>query len=186
MEAYCVKCKSKRSMKDEKKVTMKNGKPATQGICTVCGTKMFKIGKWSFLPSLYAFFTFLYSRIILHIRHNTWLCLIRLIDNGPNLIKRCENLVTVNEHPDICENEAFSLLGSNGTGKTTIFHILATLLKPISGIAFVNRYRIIKEQAKIRANIGMYFRLQAWWYAPEYENLKLHSLQYGVTLEKIG
>jgi hypothetical protein len=31
-------------MKDEKKVTMKNGKPAMQGICTVCGTKMFKIG----------------------------------------------------------------------------------------------------------------------------------------------
>ncbi|MFL6321394.1 MAG: DUF5679 domain-containing protein [Nitrososphaeraceae archaeon] len=24
---------------------MKNGKPATQGICSVCGTKMFKIGK---------------------------------------------------------------------------------------------------------------------------------------------
>ena len=45
MEAYCVKCKSKRSMNDEKKVTMKNGKPATQGICSVCGTKMFKIGK---------------------------------------------------------------------------------------------------------------------------------------------
>jgi len=44
MEAYCVKCKEKRNMKDEKKVTMKNGKPATQGICTVCGTKMFKIG----------------------------------------------------------------------------------------------------------------------------------------------
>ena len=44
-EAYCVKCKAKRNMKDEKKVTMKNGKPATQGICTVCGTKMFKIGK---------------------------------------------------------------------------------------------------------------------------------------------
>jgi ABC-2 type transport system ATP-binding protein len=67
----------------------------------------------------------------------------------------------VNEHPDICENEAFSLLGSNGAGKTTIFHMLATLLKPISGIAFVNGYRIVKEQAKIRANIGMYSRLQA-------------------------
>jgi hypothetical protein len=25
-------------------VTMKNGKPAMQGTCTVCGTKMFKIG----------------------------------------------------------------------------------------------------------------------------------------------
>ena len=45
MEAYCVKCKSKRSMKDEKKVTMKNGRPATTGICSICGTKMFKIGK---------------------------------------------------------------------------------------------------------------------------------------------
>jgi len=24
---------------------MKNGKPATQGVCPVCGTKMFRIGK---------------------------------------------------------------------------------------------------------------------------------------------
>jgi hypothetical protein len=32
-------------MKDEKKVTMKNGRPATTGICSICGTKMFKIGK---------------------------------------------------------------------------------------------------------------------------------------------
>jgi hypothetical protein len=45
MEGYCVKCKSKREMKSEKKVTMKNGRPATQGICSTCGTKMFKIGK---------------------------------------------------------------------------------------------------------------------------------------------
>jgi ABC-2 type transport system ATP-binding protein len=49
------------------------------------------------------------------------------------------------EHPGIYENEAFTLLGSNGAGKTTIFHILAALLKPISGIAFVNGYHIIKE-----------------------------------------
>ena len=44
MEGYCVKCKSKLEMKNEKKVTMKNGRPATQGICNTCGTKMFKIG----------------------------------------------------------------------------------------------------------------------------------------------
>ena len=43
-QAYCVKCKSKRDMKDEKQVTMKNGRKAVSGICTVCGTKMFKIG----------------------------------------------------------------------------------------------------------------------------------------------
>jgi len=44
-EAYCVKCRAKKTMKSEQAVTMKNGKPATQGICPDCGTKMFKIGK---------------------------------------------------------------------------------------------------------------------------------------------
>ncbi|HZA69022.1 MAG TPA: DUF5679 domain-containing protein [Nitrososphaeraceae archaeon] len=43
-EGYCVKCKAKRQMKDESQVVMKNGRPATKGTCSVCGTKMFKIG----------------------------------------------------------------------------------------------------------------------------------------------
>jgi len=45
MQAYCMKCRTKREMKDPKAITMKNGKPATQGVCPVCGTKMFRIGK---------------------------------------------------------------------------------------------------------------------------------------------
>ena len=45
MQAYCVKCRGKREMKDAKSITMKNGSPATQGVCPVCGTKMFRIGK---------------------------------------------------------------------------------------------------------------------------------------------
>ena len=45
MQAYCMKCRTKREMKDTKSITMKNGRPATQGVCSVCGTKMFKIGK---------------------------------------------------------------------------------------------------------------------------------------------
>ncbi len=43
-EAYCVKCKTKRQMQNEEKITMKNGRPATQGKCPECGTKLFKIG----------------------------------------------------------------------------------------------------------------------------------------------
>jgi hypothetical protein len=43
-QAYCVKCKAKKEMKDAKSITMKNGKPATQGVCPSCGTKMFRIG----------------------------------------------------------------------------------------------------------------------------------------------
>ncbi|AIF83968.1 hypothetical protein NTE_01909 [Candidatus Nitrososphaera evergladensis SR1] len=31
-------------MKGEKQVTMKNGRNALSGTCSVCGTKMFKIG----------------------------------------------------------------------------------------------------------------------------------------------
>ncbi len=43
MEGYCVKCKEKREIKDAQQVTMKNGKPAQQGTCPVCGTKMNRI-----------------------------------------------------------------------------------------------------------------------------------------------
>ncbi|HEY0394843.1 MAG TPA: DUF5679 domain-containing protein [Candidatus Elarobacter sp.] len=43
-EAYCVKCKTKREISDAHVITMKNGRPATEGKCPVCGTKMFKIG----------------------------------------------------------------------------------------------------------------------------------------------
>ncbi len=45
MEAYCMKCKAKREMNNAQQITMKNGRPATQGVCPACGTKMFKIGK---------------------------------------------------------------------------------------------------------------------------------------------
>ena len=44
MEAYCVKCKAKREMKNAKKVTMKNGRKATTGTCPKCGTTLFRIG----------------------------------------------------------------------------------------------------------------------------------------------
>ena len=45
MEAYCLKCREKREMLNRQAITMKNGKPATTGTCTVCGTKMYRIGK---------------------------------------------------------------------------------------------------------------------------------------------
>ncbi len=45
VKAYCVKCKKSIEMKDAKKVKLKNGKPATKGICPKCGTKVFRIGE---------------------------------------------------------------------------------------------------------------------------------------------
>ncbi len=45
VEGYCMKCRAKREIKDAKQITMTNGKPAVQGTCPKCSTKMFKIGK---------------------------------------------------------------------------------------------------------------------------------------------
>ena len=42
-EAYCVKCKAKKEMAKPEPVVMKNGRPATQGVCPDCGTKLFRI-----------------------------------------------------------------------------------------------------------------------------------------------
>ena len=45
MEGYCLKCRERREMQEATPITMKNGKPATEGKCPVRGTKIFKIGK---------------------------------------------------------------------------------------------------------------------------------------------
>jgi DNA-directed RNA polymerase subunit RPC12/RpoP len=43
--AYCMKCRKKVEIKDAKQITLKNGRPAMQGVCPSCGTKVFRIGK---------------------------------------------------------------------------------------------------------------------------------------------
>lgn len=42
-QGYCMKCKAKRDIKDSVEVTMKNGRKAIKGKCSVCGTGMYKI-----------------------------------------------------------------------------------------------------------------------------------------------
>ncbi len=43
MEAYCVKCKAKKEMKDGQETTLKNGRRAMKGKCPDCGTSLFRI-----------------------------------------------------------------------------------------------------------------------------------------------
>ncbi len=45
MQAYCLKCRAKREIKNPTSIVMKNGRPATRGTCPVCGSKIFRIGK---------------------------------------------------------------------------------------------------------------------------------------------
>jgi len=44
-DAYCVKCKTKRTIKNPEESIMKNGRPAIRGFCPVCNSKVFRIVK---------------------------------------------------------------------------------------------------------------------------------------------
>jgi DNA topoisomerase-1 len=45
MEAYCVKCKTKREILEPKAEFNARGTPVTRGVCGVCGTALYRIGK---------------------------------------------------------------------------------------------------------------------------------------------
>ena len=45
MEAYCVRCKAKREINQPVADFNKNGTPVTVGTCSVCGTKVYRIGR---------------------------------------------------------------------------------------------------------------------------------------------
>jgi DNA topoisomerase-1 len=44
MEAYCMKCRSKKDMEDPQPVTLKNGRAAMESKCTTCGTRLVRMG----------------------------------------------------------------------------------------------------------------------------------------------
>jgi DNA-directed RNA polymerase subunit RPC12/RpoP len=44
-QAYCVKCKKKVEIQNARNVTLKNKRPAVQGVCPKCRSKVFRIGK---------------------------------------------------------------------------------------------------------------------------------------------
>lgn len=82
---------------------------------------------------------------------------------------------------EIAEGEIFGLLGPNGAGKTTTISMLATILKPTSGSAFVWKYSATKEKDSVRKSIGIVFQ------DPSLddeltgrENLDFHGRLYGM------
>jgi DNA topoisomerase-1 len=44
LEAYCVKCREKRALREPTAVFTKAGRPATRGTCPECGTALFRMG----------------------------------------------------------------------------------------------------------------------------------------------
>lgn len=82
----------------------------------------------------------------------------------------------------IREGELFGLLGPNGAGKTTLIKILATLLLPTRGKAFVAGYDVTKDEFPIRQRINMVSGGETSGYGllTARENIWMFSQFYGV------
>ncbi|MFC1712357.1 ABC transporter ATP-binding protein [Candidatus Poribacteria bacterium] len=52
------------------------------------------------------------------------------------------------------QGDIFGLIGPNGAGKTTTIKMLATLLKPSSGSAYIGGYDVFRSSEKVRGLIG--------------------------------
>ncbi len=105
-----------------------------------------------------------------------------------NLTKKFGKLTAVNKVSlNIKEGEIFGLLGPNGAGKTTTLSMLATLLPPTSGTAWVDGTDVAKDPSKVRHSIGFVFQDPS---SDEIltgrENLYLHALMYGVNMRDVN
>ncbi|MBN2374863.1 MAG: ABC transporter ATP-binding protein [Sedimentisphaerales bacterium] len=72
-----------------------------------------------------------------------------------NLTKHYGDLAAlVNLNLNIQTGDIFGFIGPNGAGKTTTMRILATLLEPTSGQAFIDSYDVTKAGQKVRRCVG--------------------------------
>lgn len=58
----------------------------------------------------------------------------------------------------VAPGEILGLLGPNGGGKTTLFRILCTLLRPTGGAARVFGFDVVERPADVRRQIGVVFQ----------------------------
>jgi ABC-2 type transport system ATP-binding protein len=88
---------------------------------------------------------------------------------------------------EIAAGEVFAILGPNGSGKTTLFRVLSTLIPPQRGEIYVLGLDLRREQAAIRARLGVVFqapsvdrKLTVW------ENIMHHGRLYGLGGRRLG
>lgn len=82
------------------------------------------------------------------------------------------------------EGELFGVIGPDGAGKTTLFRIITTLLKPDSGVARVFGMDVVDDYRKIRPILGyMPGRFSLYQDLSVEENIRFFASVFGTTLE---
>ncbi|RMH58246.1 MAG: ATP-binding cassette domain-containing protein [Bacteroidetes bacterium] len=82
----------------------------------------------------------------------------------------------------VAPGHLYGLLGPNGGGKTTLFRILSTLLRPTSGVARVFGLDTVAEPDRVRRRLGVVFQQPALDdELTVTENLWFHGALYGLS-----
>jgi len=86
---------------------------------------------------------------------------------------------------DVSRGELFGFIGPDGAGKTTLFHIMATLLLPEKGTASVEGLDVVKDFKKIRKILGyMPGRFSLYMDLSVEENLRFYATIFGTSVEE--
>ena len=83
------------------------------------------------------------------------------------------------------KGEVFGLIGPDGAGKTTMFRILCTLLKPQAGTAQVDGFDVVRQMTDIRRRVGyMPGRFSLYQDLTVRENLEFFATLFGTTIDE--
>lgn len=82
----------------------------------------------------------------------------------------------------VARGAAYGILGPNGCGKSTLFRILATLLKPVAGAASIDGADLRGRSSAVRRKLGVIFQASTLdGRLSVEENLVAHGHLYGVS-----
>ncbi|MDE5568876.1 MAG: ABC transporter ATP-binding protein [Muribaculaceae bacterium] len=102
------------------------------------------------------------------------------------ITKRYGGLVAVDEVSlTVDRGEMFGIIGPDGSGKSTLYKILATLLKPDKGTATVCGFDTVKDYKRLRTMIGyMPERFSLYQDLTVEENLSFFASLFGVSVKE--
>jgi len=100
-----------------------------------------------------------------------------------NLTKKFGNLAAVDHlNLEVEEGEILGLLGPNGAGKTTCILMLATVIRPTEGTAYVGEYDIRKQPDKVRGLLGIAFQEpKMLWVSTPWDIVNWHAKVCGLS-----